>query len=247
DSAHHDPSRAAPIHAALPAGSETTTMPTACGSEPLIYERGPCTREASDRGTAAATPKAETEAFWRDGFTAVGDLSSGRGPPSGTLSLPTVAAEDFVVGRATPHVAPAPNEAVTLPGDAPRVAAPQIRQPPLAKPVNARVAALIASGQQAALKGDLDRAVRDFGAASRIDPKYPDSYLERGQTFFKLGEIERAVADYSAALTRDPQHGAALRARGMAHLYAGKTDLALADLSKAIELGEHDPATLAPI
>jgi tetratricopeptide (TPR) repeat protein len=89
--------------------------------------------------------------------------------------------------------------------------------------------------------------VHDFNEVVRIDPKYPDGYVERGQTYFKLGETERAIADYAAALARDPQHAAALRARGMANLYLGKSDLALADLSKAIELGEKDPQLLAPI
>ena len=85
------------------------------------------------------------------------------------------------------------------------------------------------------------------GEAIRIDPKYPDGYFSRGQTYFKLGQTERAIADYSAVLAQDPEHGAALRARGMAHLYLGRNDLALADLSKAIELGEKDPQLLAPV
>jgi tetratricopeptide (TPR) repeat protein len=157
-----------------------------------------------------------------------------------------VAAEDFAVGGATPYVAPAADAAFMSADAAPRAAAPQAPRPPV-KQVNAKIAALIASGNQAALKGDLDRAVRDFSEAIRIDPKYPDTYLERGQTFFKLGETEHAIADYSAALARDPRHGAALRARGMAHLYVGKTDLALADLTKAIDIGERDPQMLAPI
>ena len=91
------------------------------------------------------------------------------------------------------------------------------------------------AGRRAAIKGDLDGAVRNFSEAIRIDPKYPDSYSERGQALFKLGETERAIADYSAAIQRDPQFGAALRARGMAYLYRGSADLALADLSRARE------------
>ena len=123
--------------------------------------------------------------------------------------------------------------------------------PPLAprglRPINAKVATLIDSGKRAILKGDLDGAVRDFSEAIRIDPKYPESYVERGQTLFKLGETERAIADYSAAIARDPRHGTALRARGMAYLYRGTSDLALGDLSKTIDLAEHDPSALAPI
>jgi tetratricopeptide (TPR) repeat protein len=167
--------------------------------------------------------------------------------PATTMAAPAASRRDVAVDGAEPYGAPAPDNTLTSLTASPRAAAPQALRSSLAKPINAKVAALMESGKQATLKGDLDRAVRDFSEAIRIDPKYPDSYSERGQTFFKLGEIERAIADYSAALAQDPQRGATLRARGMAHLYRGEADLALADLSKAIELAEHDPRRLAPI
>jgi len=238
---------AAPIlaaPAAEPRAAATTMMTAACGRGSSTSERA-CARNVSGRDLAAETPKTKNEPLWLDSFTAFSDMTWGSGPAN-ALNGPAVAAEDFAVGSATPYVAPAADAALMPADAAPQTAAPQAPRPPV-KPVNAKIVALIASGNQATLKGDLDGAVRDFSEAIRIDPKYPDTYLERGQTFFKLGETERSIADYSAALARDPRHGAALRARGMAHLYLGKTDLALVDLSKAIELGEHDPQMLAPI
>jgi tetratricopeptide (TPR) repeat protein len=247
-SAARSATRAAPILAApaaeLRAPAPTTMMTAACGRGSSTSEPT-CARNVSSRGLAAETPKAENEPLWVESVTAFSDMTWGSGPAN-ALNGPAVAAEDFAVGRATPSVAPAADAAPMSADAAPPAAAPQAPRPPV-KPINAKIIALIASGHQAALKGDLDRAARDFSEAIRIDPKYPDTYLERGQTFFKLGETERAIADYSAALALDPRHGAALRARGMAHLYLGKTDLALADLTKAIELGEHDPQMLAPI
>ncbi|HKD26773.1 MAG TPA: tetratricopeptide repeat protein, partial [Xanthobacteraceae bacterium] len=157
------------------------------------------------------------------------------------------AREEMSPDASPPAAAPVHEEALISEGGVPRAAVPQAPKPPVTKPVNAKVATLVASGKEAALKGDVDRAVRDFSEAIRIDPKYADSYLERGQAFFRLGETERAITDYSAALAHDPRHGAALRSRGMAHLYRSETNLALADLSKAIELGEQDPRLLAPI
>jgi tetratricopeptide (TPR) repeat protein len=235
--------------ASILATPAATMTPTACGNGSSASERT-CGRNVSSRGLTAQTPKTENEPLWRESFTAFSDLTfsdlTWGSELANALNGPAVAAEDFVVGRATPYVAPAPDAALTSADAAPPAAAPQAPRPPV-KPVNAKIAGLIASGNQATLKGDLDSAVRDFSEAIRIDPKYPDTYLERGQTYFKLGETERSIADYSAALARDPRHGGALRARGMAHLYLGKTDLALADLSKAIELGEHDPQMLAPI
>jgi len=246
-SADRGSTRAAPILAAPvaePRAPAATMMTAACGGGSSTSERT-CARNVSGRGLAAEIPKTENEPLWLESFTAFSDMTWGSGPAN-ALNGPAVAAEDFAVGGATPYVAPARDAALMSADAAPPAAAPQAPRPPV-KPINAKIVALIASGNQATLKGDLDRAVRDLSEAIRIDPKYPDAYLERGQTFFKLGETERSIADYSAAVARDPRHGAALRARGMAHLYLGQADLALADLTKAIELGEHDPQMLAPI
>jgi len=170
-----------------------------------------------------------------------------------------------------PQVRSAPTRAVPSPSDQAAVASPEAsataepaaagtaKAPlpsregreeaatPTARPGNTKVAALIDTGKRAAAKGDLDRAVQSFSEAIRIDPKFADSYSERGQALFKLGETERAIADYSAAIQRNPQHGMAFRARGMAYLYRGSTDLALTDLSRAIDLADNDSSLMAPI
>jgi hypothetical protein len=249
--ADHGPTRVGPIRAEFTVPSDappTATMPAACGSGPSISERNACTRDTGRASTEPETPKSDTEPPWLAGFAALMDITSGRAPstipPSGSMSPGDVAARDAV-----PNGVPEPHEAAPVMSSnaASDATSAQADRTALVKPINAKVAALIESGKRATLKGDLDRAVRDFSEAIRIDPEYPDSYLERGQTLFKLGETERAIADYSAALMRDPQQGAALRARGMAYLYNSKADLALADLSKTIELAESNPRLLVPI
>ena len=94
---------------------------------------------------------------------------------------------------------------------------PTISLPPLRLP-SPKVAALIETGKKAATADDLEKAVRDFTEAVRIDPNYPGGYTERGQALFKLGETDHAIADYTAALKRDPNFGPALRSRAMANL-----------------------------
>ena len=249
--ADHGPTRVGPIRAEFTVPSNappTATTSAACGSGRSISERNACTHDTGRASTEPETPKSDTEPPWLAGFAALMDITSSRAPstipPSASMSPGDIAARDAV-----PYDAPEPHEAapVMSPNAASGATSAQADRTPLIKPINAKVTALLESGKRATLKGDLDRAVRDFSEAIRIDPEYPDSYLERGQTLFKLGEIERAIADYSAALVRDPQQGAALRARGMAYLYNSKADLALADLSKTIELAERNPRLLAPI
>jgi tetratricopeptide (TPR) repeat protein len=175
---------------------------------------------------------------WVTGYAAVNPVP--QLPLAATGWAPRSA--DQPIGRSSDAITPAGESAAT-----PSAVPPQGATAPIARPANAKIAALVDTGKRAAAKGDLDRAVQTFTEAIRIDPKFPDSYSERGQALFKLGETERAIADYSAAIQRNPQHGAALRARGMAYLYRGSNDLALADLSRAIDLAANDPSLMAPI
>jgi tetratricopeptide (TPR) repeat protein len=240
------PGRVAPIQSASAAEPEVSATMAACDAGSSMPEHNTCTRDPLGGDSAPETPKAETGPPWLESLTAFTDTTSGRAPLK-TPNIPAVVTEEVAIAGAEPSGAAVQNEVLVSPEAVPRAATPPQAPPTVTKPINPKVAALMESGKRAALKGDLDRAVRDYGEAIRIDPKYPDSYSERGQTFFKLGEIERAIADYSAALAQNPRHGATLRARGMAHLYRGETDLALTDLSQAIELGESDPRLLAPI
>lgn len=221
-------------------------MAAACGSDPSAFESSACTRDASASSTAGEAPTSGSEPPWLSRFAAFADMTSGRATSDGPSRLGAVP-EDRPAGTANPEGALAWNASPKSASGAPNEAASQRSESSPARPVNAKVTALIESGKRATLKGDVDRAVRDFSDAIRIDPKYPDSYAERGQALFKLGEIERAVADYSEALARDPEHAGALRARGMAYLYRGTADLALADLSKVIELAERYPTRIAAI
>jgi tetratricopeptide (TPR) repeat protein len=246
-----------------------------CDNLPFPTEHATCA--AADwnfAGPAAANAANDALPGWLSGYAVIHDLASPRRPavpptptaPSRAPSTPAAGeARSFAVASlgsssgsgadakvpaapvpATPAEATPPDDATGQPGNARTPPPPPL---PASTPggANARVLALIESGRRAAVKGDLDGAVRNFSEAVRIDPKYPDSYSQRGQALFKLGETERAIADYSAAIQRDPQFGAALRARGMAYLYRGQTELALADLSRAIALAESDPSLLAPI
>jgi Flp pilus assembly protein TadD len=145
--------------------------------------------------------------------------------------------------KVAPYTPAAANSLAAIPDDR---AALAVTLPPLRTPAP-KVAALIEAGKKAATADDLEKAVRDFTEAVRIDPIYPGGYTERGQVLFKLGETDRAIADFSAAIKRDPNYGPALRGRAMANLYRGATELALADLSKAIQLAKIDPSRLTPL
>ena len=55
-------------------------------------------------------------------------------------------------------------------------------------------------------KGDLDRAVTDYGEAIRLEPDYADAYYERGKAYDKKGDHRRADDDYAEAARLGPDH-----------------------------------------
>lgn len=221
------PAPAAPVALTTsgPVPAAPPTMPTVVADAPTAP---PFERATPDAPPAKAEPAPAVEGSTAAPTAEPGTANATAAPPATLAAItPNTSWGD--------NAAPSPDAQTVRPVWKPAV------------PANPKVGALIDSARRWTTKGDLDHAVRDITEAIRIDPKFPDSYSERGQILFKMGETERAIADYSAALQRDPQHGIALRARGMAYLYRGSPDLALADLTKAIQLAESDPSTLPPI
>ena len=102
-------------------------------------------------------------------------------------------------------------------------------------------------GIDLAKNDNLEGAVSDFSEAIRLDPKFTDAYVQRGQAMFKNGNAERAIADFSQALQIDPRNAPAFKARGMAMLYKGDDDGAIVDLTKAIQYAEIDPSIIPSI
>jgi tetratricopeptide (TPR) repeat protein len=240
------PTRIRPVRAEFAAAPEApASIASACGSGMSLSDRMACAAAEAEPPPAPARRTTQPpQSTWLDSYAEINGVAVGRpgtpdAPPAGEETSAVPVPDGTGDQTDTPPI-------VTLPDDPPRPA-PAGPRAPLIRPTIPKVLPLIESGRRAVAKGDLDKAVRDFGEAIRIDPKFPDSYAERGQANFKLGETDRAIADYTAAITRDPQHGGALRSRGMAYLYRGTPDLALNDLSKAIELTDNDPNLMPPI
>ncbi len=263
---YRGPTRIRPMRAAFPGLLASTSAPAArvataspgapanpCDALPLAERIACATKDTSAPDTSAVN--FDSRPKWLAGYAVVRDIMTPRRPAPPTpaaapapaaAAAPAPPASDAKAGTTAIAVVTPANQAEGSPAAnqaGSNAAAPKT----VIHPVNPKLAALLESGRKWSTKGDLDRAAHDFSEAIRVDPKYPDSYAERGQVMFKMGETERAIADYTAAIARDPQHGSAMRSRGMAYLYRGSSDLALADLTHAIELAEKDPTALAPI
>lgn len=89
-------------------------------------------------------------------------------------------------------------------------------------------------------RGDVGRAVAEYGRAIEIDPTYPKSYLNLGALLAKEGEYDEAVAAFKKALAMDPAYTEARVNLATVHIGEGRYDDAVGELQAALE---HDPAS----
>jgi tetratricopeptide (TPR) repeat protein len=228
--------------ASNPAAGNPNVIPKWFSGYATVVDAAPTASAALP--VAAAAQRSEPKAAGTKSGSRPESLSVPDGPePGATDSAADAASDPSAESRRAPYTLATANSLAAIPDGVPPL---PVTLPPLRVPAP-KVAALIETGKKAAAADDLEKAVRDFTEAIRLDPIYPGGYTERGQALFKLGETDRAIADFSNAIKRDPNYGPALRGRAMANLYQGATELALTDLTKAIRVAEIDPNRLSPL
>jgi len=92
--------------------------------------------------------------------------------------------------------------------------------------------ALNMKGRIEQLRGDLDRAVADYGEVIRFVPNDPAPYIGRGDAYRAKGEHGLAVQDYSRAIELKPDEVPAYAGRGLARFYLGDFAKAADDLDR---------------
>ena len=118
----------------------------------------------------------------------------------------------------------------------------QIEQNPSGNAYNARATAR-------RLKGDTERAIKDYTEAVRLDPR-AYTYSNRANAYHDKKDYDKAIADFTEAIRLNPtlkeaflNRGAALYSRGTKNRdkLQAKVDLerALSDLTQAIALDER--------
>jgi|GraSoiStandDraft_41_1057321.scaffolds.fasta_scaffold202435_2 tetratricopeptide (TPR) repeat protein len=85
------------------------------------------------------------------------------------------------------------------------------------------------------LKGDLDRAIQDYGQAIKLNGKLASLYNNRGVAYDRKGEFDRAIQDYEQAVKLKPSPEAFFN-RGNAYLAKAQYDHAIDDYNQAIRL-----------
>ena len=99
-------------------------------------------------------------------------------------------------------------------------------------------------GVEWAAKGDFDRAIADYDAAIKLQPRAADTFYNRGNAWANKGDPDRAIADYDTAIKLDPKEPAAYGGRAVEWAVKGDYARAIADYDAAINLDPKSSSAL---
>lgn len=89
--------------------------------------------------------------------------------------------------------------------------------------------------------GDIAAAIRDYSAALKLRPDYPEALFGRASAYFDSGDYSAAIAEFTTVIHLGTYRLAAAHGyRGQARHRNGEFYAALADLTLAIELAPSD-------
>ncbi len=102
----------------------------------------------------------------------------------------------------------------------------------------------IARGNAFDDRGETDRAIQDYGAAIRLNPRDSRAYFNRGFVYGKTKDrLELAIRDFSEALRLDRADASTLQSRGIAYGKSGQWDRAISDYNEALRLKPDSAST----
>ncbi len=80
------------------------------------------------------------------------------------------------------------------------------------------------------------KAIADYGAAIRLNPKYANAYLNLGRTYQDMGDTQLYLLHCNKAIDAAPRYAPAYRCRAWAYFKMGQPARGLTGADKAIKL-----------
>jgi tetratricopeptide (TPR) repeat protein len=90
------------------------------------------------------------------------------------------------------------------------------------------------------IKGDLEKAEKDYTKAIGVNKRHKDAYYNRGLVYIRMKKYEQAIEDFTEAIKLKPSSVDAYCNRGNANFELGKKDLALEDYNAALQIDPDD-------
>jgi tetratricopeptide (TPR) repeat protein len=97
-------------------------------------------------------------------------------------------------------------------------------------------AATIARGSAYALKGDLERALKDFETGLKLNPRATEGYRNRGILFAKKNDFDSAISDFTEAIDLKPDNWKPYLNRAEAFASKHEWEAEVGDLEKVLQL-----------
>jgi tetratricopeptide (TPR) repeat protein len=110
----------------------------------------------------------------------------------------------------------------------------QIRQSPTVADL------LISRGALQAISGKAEEGLKDFEAATRLNPKSPEAWLGVANTQAELNHLPEAIISYGRALELRPGWSELLSNRGVAFSQMKDYEKALADFAEALKYNPNN-------
>ncbi len=82
----------------------------------------------------------------------------------------------------------------------------------------------------------INEAIDHYNKAISIKPSYPESYINRGNAYYKLGQYQHAITDYNEAIRLQPDDTFTYNNRGSAYSGLVRYQHAIKDYDEAIRL-----------
>ena len=83
------------------------------------------------------------------------------------------------------------------------------------------------------LKGDYDRAIKDYDEAIWLDSSIPAFFYNRAIAYTEKQDYDRAIADFEMVLRFNSKNALALYGRGVVRLKKGDSQTGSADIADA--------------
>ncbi|MCH9019105.1 MAG: tetratricopeptide repeat protein [Proteobacteria bacterium] len=90
----------------------------------------------------------------------------------------------------------------------------------------------------------MDRAIKDYDDAIRLEPDFAMAFSNRGNVYRKKGRFDRAIKEYDKAIHFKPDDAQVFADRGLAYEKKGERSQAMRDFKKAYALGFRHPLLL---
>jgi tetratricopeptide (TPR) repeat protein len=100
----------------------------------------------------------------------------------------------------------------------------------------------VASGETWCAAQEYNRAIDDYNAALKLDPRYAPAYTSRARAWMLKHYRDRAIADYDEAIKLEPANAMYLVGRAEAWSARGMHEPAMADYAQALHLEPNNPA-----